>query len=245
MLSEYDFMNIDQSLDEKEEKKSWLKNPSHQSKIQSPNLECYCKCQDFIIEDSNCNIQEAKFTINEGSQNYERIHSQNPWENEEEISSYKYRKDVICKAIFRSFRKFYIKDFRLYYDYSHCKKEENTENSGPFYENLKEYVSFWFQECNNERMVSLLMYIIDSKEKYFTISPESFERKNKIKELIYSYNKYKLESCYSDKEFLTLLNSFIESPDIISRLLKGANNLKLVKQYKKYLKFIQNWDRAS
>mmetsp|Transcript_24962 Transcript_24962/g.27633 ORF Transcript_24962/g.27633 Transcript_24962/m.27633 type:complete len:166 (+) Transcript_24962:529-1026(+) len=155
------------------------------------------------------------------------------------MSTYSVRKDVVSKTIFRSIRKFFVKDFKSYFNFTKCCKSSNSESSGCLSEKLREYISIKFPESNLDEMTVLLACIIDAKERYCTISDEYQEKKEEIRNLLNSYNKKKLQSLYKYSEFLSLVIYFIDQPNILLSIVKGRSNSKLVKEYQRQMKAIK------
>ena len=185
--------------------------------------------------------QTKPASIEEDSKDFETIESpkSSPTKPREKISNYSVRKDVISKTIFRSIRKFYVRDFKSFYNFSKWNKSENTESSGELIQKLNEYIAFKFPECDVEEMSLLLIWIIDAKEKFCTISHKHQERKTKVRDLLCSYNKRKLQSLNQYSEFLSLVIHFIDQPDIITKIVKGRNNWKLIKEYQRQMRMIK------
>lgn len=167
-------------------------------------------------------------------------------ENETKMTMYSMRKDVISKTIFRSIRKYFINDFKAFYDFTKCQKSHNSETSGEFITKIRQYLcSKLTHNCDVQELSVLLLWVIDTKQRYCSVSQQSLDKNKTIISLLYSYNKKKLLELQGSKEFLTLVLHFIEQPDIVSSIIKKRKQTKLVKQYKKTLSALQlQWRQA-
>lgn len=152
------------------------------------------------------------------------------------LNSYSLRKDVIYKTIFRSIRKFFISDFRKFFDFTKCTKHLNSEASGELIAQIGSYISARFGHTqNSQRLGVLLLCIIDSKQRYWTIGPELQAMNREITSLLYSYNKRKLAQLLGAQEFLEIVLHFLSQADILDLTMKERKEQRLVKQYEKVL----------
>ena len=145
------------------------------------------------------------------------------------------RKDVIAKTIFRSLRKTLIKDFKAHFNFTQWRKSDNVDESGIFFKKLQPYVLSKFPMANIKKMSILILWIVDSNEKYSSLTPKYHKLRSEITSLLYSYNKIKFSKCIKSPESLSLFRYFLEKPEVMSKALKGRSEPKLVQEYERHL----------
>jgi hypothetical protein len=116
------------------------------------------------------------------------VHEQ---QSEKKSTAFSFRKDVIIKTIFRFIRKFYVRDFKSYYDFTRCIKSENSETTGKFIEKLTTYAACKFPYLHPRKLSILLLCVIDTKERYSNLGDDFLQIRDDIGDLLYSYNKKK------------------------------------------------------
>mmetsp|Transcript_10744 Transcript_10744/g.9463 ORF Transcript_10744/g.9463 Transcript_10744/m.9463 type:complete len:101 (+) Transcript_10744:841-1143(+) len=84
-------------------------------------------------------------------------------------------------------------------------------------------------------MVSILLSIIDYKEKHHTLSKGGKDTRREISSLLLSFKKSRLPILFKSAEFLTLTVEYLNLPDIIPQLLKGRSDRKLKIMYNRHL----------
>ena len=141
----------------------------------------------------------------------------------------KFRSDVILKTIFRSFRKYCIKDFKTHYDFVKLK-----ENSNRLMRKVKEYLiqRYGFE---NSPMWAIFIWIIDTRHKYFQIDDEQEEIGAKISELMYRFTNDRMFELINWAEFSLQFQEFLSQPDILNRVLKNRNDLPLKREYRAHI----------
>ena len=149
----------------------------------SQEFDKYCFCPYNIVDNLSSAFQFHPFNLNETfsyqqycfnnceerKQREEDKDGSQYWENqsqESSISGYCSRKDVVFKATFRHFRKFLVKDFRQFFNYTKCNKstnivssptsEGNNRRQGVFERKIRRYVELKLSPNDVDEMVTLL-----------------------------------------------------------------------------------------
>ena len=117
-------------------------------------------------------------------------------------SIFKFRSDVVLKTIFRSFRKYFIKDFKRYYNFIYAKNKPQL-----FVSKVREYLIKRFG-YENEEMRTIFICIIDTKQKYFQIRDDQEQILTMINSLMYNFNNDKMMELVDWAEFAKMLKAF-------------------------------------
>lgn len=149
---------------------------------------------------------------------------------------FKCRNDVVLKTIFRSFRKFYIKDFRKSFDF--IKRSKDGLPTEFVNSKVREYLARRFASAN-ALMVSVFVSIIDTKNRFIPADGENPEVVSKVSELMYRFNNYRMLKMLQHPEFAQLVASFLAQPDIVRRILRRREDSKVVKAYTKQVQSLR------
>eukprot|EP00345_Euplotes_harpa_P018586 CAMPEP_0168339448 /NCGR_PEP_ID=MMETSP0213-20121227/13459_1 /TAXON_ID=151035 /ORGANISM="Euplotes harpa, Strain FSP1.4" /LENGTH=271 /DNA_ID=CAMNT_0008345465 /DNA_START=335 /DNA_END=1149 /DNA_ORIENTATION=+ len=144
---------------------------------------------------------------------------------------YHLRQDVIAKIIFRCFRKFYLKRFKAFFDFSKCRKENNSDSEGEILTQVRKFVKASFGNVGYESMTAFLISVMDIKERHMTIGEHNKQLRENISALLYSFNKIKLANMINNPEFALLLHYFLSQRDIIDQVVKYRNNPDVLEAY--------------
>mmetsp|Transcript_26389 Transcript_26389/g.30518 ORF Transcript_26389/g.30518 Transcript_26389/m.30518 type:complete len:224 (-) Transcript_26389:41-712(-) len=156
--------------------------------------------------------------------------SVNTKKNSKSSVHFKCRNDVVLKTIFRSFRKFYIKDFRKSFDF--IKRSKDGLPTEFVNSKVREYLARRFASAN-ALMVSVFVSIIDTKNRFIPADGENPEVVSKVSELMYRFNNYRMLKMLQHPEFAQLVASFLAQSDIVSLIVKKHEDPEVVKAYKK------------
>jgi hypothetical protein len=128
------------------------------------------------------------------------------------------RLDVVKKTIFRSFKKFYMTQFKAHYDFSKRVRRRNFDPSPIIFSHAQKYIKENFGQTPHEKLGIVLVAIIDTKEKYSHPDPLFESIRSQMHKLFKNFNLRRLEELLRHHEISFLLNKFLEQPfDYISR----------------------------
>ena len=118
-------------------------------------------------------------------------------------SVFKFRSDVVLKTIFRCFRKYFINDFKRYYNFTYTKN-----NPQMFVSKVRKYLIKLFG-YESETLRTVFICIIDTKQKYFQVSEDQEHILLMINDLMYNFNNNKMIELASWVEFTLILKLLI------------------------------------
>lgn len=144
---------------------------------------------------------------------------------------YYLRQDVIAKIIFRSLRKYYLRDFKAFFNFSKCRSDQNSDTQGEMIRQINRYLAMKFGYTKYHNLAIFLLAIMDVKEKFIQIGPHLKSLKESITGLLYSYNKLKMVNIVKNPEFAMLLLFFLNQRDVLQQIIKHRNNQDLVMAY--------------
>ena len=152
---------------------------------------------------------------------------------------YHLRQDVIIKIIFRCMRKYYLKDFKAFFDFSKCSSASNSDTNGVLYRQINRYLDTKFGDSTLENMAIYFISIIDIKEKFISISDEHRELKETISGLLYCYNKPKLLNLIKIPQFALLMFSFLNKSNILKLVIKSQDSSEVIQTYSEIIQTLK------
>ena len=141
------------------------------------------------------------------------------------------RQDVIAKIIFRSFRKYYMKEFKSFFDFSKWRRDSNSDTQGELLRKINSYIENNFRSIEYEYLGIFLLAVIDIKDKFINIGQRLRDLKENITGLLYSYNKLKMVGLIKNREFALLLYNFLNKQQILEKMVKSRDNQELIIAY--------------
>ena len=152
---------------------------------------------------------------------------------------YHLRQDVIVKIIFRSMRKYYLKEFKAFFDFTKCSSYNNSNTNGVLLRQINRYLDEKFGESKIENMAIYFISIIDIKEKFISISDEHRELKETISGLLYCYNKPKLLNLIKTHQFALLMFSFLNKSNILKLVIKSQDCVEVIQTYSEIIQTLK------
>jgi len=150
------------------------------------------------------------------------------------IKKFSIRLDVVNKTILRCFKKFFITEFKSYYDFNKSKKGEVTSEELLLVAN--EYLSKNLGELNFGNMNVFLAALVDTKHKVKNTNTLYEKLKDEMSGLLYNFNRKRLDNLMSYPEFSRLLLYFLNQPSVIHQIAKNKNDPSIMKAYQKQVK---------
>ena len=175
----------------------------------------------------------------------EQLHSQD-FDNwlDEEVEGFsnrdlRFRRDVILKRIIRNCKKFYFKEFQRFVGKTRqtfAKIKQDRERISKY---AREFLNLKFGENISEEMELILFWFIDKKW-INTVSKISFNPlKNKLFSIIYTFNTQNMLDWLKMEGLCKMMISYLNTKDIVSHILIGETNLKLIEVYERYIQSVK------
>lgn len=245
-----------------------LKTRSHRegsvSDIQLTLFSIFSLCSAYLFWFINSNIGNRKYSaFSQFSQsenkdkdilNQEEIiktFSRNQGAPNEEVKEnskrrlYHLRQDVMAKIIFRSFRKYYLREFKAFFDFSKWRRDANSDTQGELIRQINRFLANKFGGLRYENLPIFLIAVMDIKDKFINISQRLRDLKDGITALLYSYNKIKMINLIKSPEFALLLDHFLSQKQVLQKMVKHRNNQELISAYSELIKFFKSmWSIA-
>ena len=152
---------------------------------------------------------------------------------------YHLRQDVIVKIIFRCMRKYFIKDFKAFFDFSKCRSNNNSDKNGVLYRQINRYLDAKFGDKKLENMAIYFTSIIDIKEKFISMSNQHKDLKETISGLLYCYNKIKLSNLIKIPQFALLMFSFLNKSNILKLVIKSQDSSEVIQTYSEVIQTLK------
>ena len=153
---------------------------------------------------------------------------------------YHLRQDVIIKIIFRQMKKYYLRDFKAFFDFSKCSNKNNSDTKGVLITQINRYLNMKFGSLNPREMDIFFASIIDMKEKYIAFSEKkNRDLKDNISGFLHSFNKPRLQSLLKDQRFKLLLLKFLSKSDILRLVIKSKNNAEVIQAYSEQIQMLK------
>ena len=96
---------------------------------------------------------------------------------------YHLRQNVIIKIIFRQMRKYYLRDFKSFFDFLKCRGKNNSDTKGWLITQINKYLSMKFGSSKPYNMDIFFVTIINMKERYIAICEKNRYLKDGISRL--------------------------------------------------------------
>ena len=152
---------------------------------------------------------------------------------------YHLRQDVIIKIIFRWMRKYYLRDFKKFFNYTKWRSNNNSETNGEIIWQINRYLNKNFRGSDLEGLDIYFISIIDLKEKFISISENHRSLKENITELLYFYNKPKLVNLIKNSQFALLLFTFLNKHEILRLVVKSQNDAEVILAYAEQIQLLK------
>lgn len=148
------------------------------------------------------------------------------------------RPDVIYKTILRSFKKFYLADFNKITDYK--RKKRRVANDSFLIEMASDYASATLAECPFEEIELFIAALVQPKLPP-TLSSNSklVDLSKTVCEVLYRFNKSKMNDLLSYPQFSYLLHKFLSMPDAFEYIGERTNSPQAQQNLKAQIRFIQ------
>jgi hypothetical protein len=130
------------------------------------------------------------------------------------------RQDVITKTIFRSMRKYYVKEFKPYFDFTK-QTSHSVLDDEVLLTKAQTFIKTSIGEPVSDQASRYLISLLDTKAKFATEKSENI--RVKMSALLYNFNKSRMEEMMKAKEFCALVLYFICQEDIISKIVKRVD----------------------
>ena len=152
---------------------------------------------------------------------------------------YRLRPDVVIKVILRWMRKYYLKDFKSFFDFTRCNKSNNSDSSGELINQINKYLSNKFRDACMANLGIYFISIISLKDKFISISEENKELYNSINEIAYYFNKPKFSNLMNTPQFVLLLLEFLSKHDILKTVIKNPNDAEIIQAYSEQIRILK------
>ena len=144
---------------------------------------------------------------------------------------YHLRQDVIIKIIFRQMRKYYLRDFKAFFDFSKCNNKSNSDTKGVLITQINRYLNMKFKNFFLENMDIYFLSIMNISDKYISISEQNKILKQNISELLYWFNKSKLVNTLKIPQFAMIFLRFLSKHDILRQVIKSKTDVEAIQAY--------------
>lgn len=145
-------------------------------------------------------------------------------------ASTKPRLDIVRKTIFRNMKKFYSSAIKKIYDYTR-KKLSQRELSEQVYAHSREYVLRNFKSVDVEKMTSVLITLIDTKQKFIDRCNGSQNLHSQIRGLLRSFNIAKAKQLCNVLEFSILVTKYLDRDSSLDEILADRIDTTLRSTY--------------
>jgi len=124
------------------------------------------------------------------------------------------RPDVIYKTILRSFKKFYLAEFNESTGFK--RKKRRISHQSVLIELANEYVNERIPENPYEDLGLFITALVQSKqETSFSVDPKLAQLSMTVKEVLYRFNKSKMNDLLAYPQFSFILKRFLSIPNLL------------------------------
>ena len=151
---------------------------------------------------------------------------------------YHVRRDVIFKTIFRTIRKYYLKDFKSLHDF--------TKDSGYILireiseVKMREYLRDNFERNNTKIMKWIFTSILDPHAKHFELDASGSKIRDLVFKILYRFNRQVMEELLGYEEFIELISKPLNQLSMIDLLMNHREDEEIKKAYIKQLDLLKN-----
>lgn len=184
--------------------------------------------QDTDVEENEHSSSHQSFELKLGEKSIvgenkvnSTISQQSPTSPESPSNSnaFNVRLDVVRKTIFRAMKKFYVQDFKSFFDFTQRKRKLNPNFGQEIFEKAKEYASKTFGVENCTDAAYFIVALIDTKQKYLQSDNKFTDLGNQINSLLRSFNTKKSKALLKYKQFSVLILYFLNNQENIDELM--------------------------
>lgn len=150
---------------------------------------------------------------------------------QQKSTNFNVRLDVVRKTIFRAMKKYYVNEFKNFFDYTQRKRKPSVDHCQEVIDQAKKYLIGSFAGNQYEDMYLFLVALIDTKQKYSESNSKFPELGTQINGLLRSFNTKKAKALLKFKEFSMLLLNFLNKEENITDLLKGKSEQECIQTY--------------
>ena len=146
---------------------------------------------------------------------------------------YHLRKDVITKTIFRAARKYYIRKFKSFYDFTKLSQSGYEDLQNETREKVRVYLRKLFGEQTSEVLNAIFIAILDPKGIHIALESEGEEFRELVFKLLFKFNKANMEQLMMYREFIKLISVFLNEPELIRIIVKTHRDKATEKAYQR------------
>lgn len=146
-------------------------------------------------------------------------------------ANFNVRLDVVRKTIFRAMKKYYVNEFKSFFDYTQRKRKPTVDHCQEVIEQARKYLSSSFVDTQYDDMYLFLVALIDTKQKYLESNSKFPQLGTQINGLLRSFNTKKAKGLMKFKEFSMLLLNFLNKEENIAELLKDKSEQECKQTY--------------
>ena len=152
---------------------------------------------------------------------------------------YHLRQDVIIKIIFRQMRKYYLSDFKSFFDFFKCRSKSNSDTKGVLITQINRYLNMKFKNFCLKNMDIYFLSILNISDKHISISEQNIILRQNISDLLYWFNKSKLVNTLKIPQFAIILLRFLSKNDILRLVLKSQNDVEAIQAYSEEIQMLK------
>lgn len=141
------------------------------------------------------------------------------------------RQDVITKTIFRSLRKYYLKDFRAYFDFTKETSLNHQNEDEKLLKKADSYLTKTVGEYVSEKTKIYLLSLLDTKRRFISLNRTNEDIRQRLAGLLYTFNKNKMEELMATPEFCALVLYFLTQEEIINTVVKVRSDQMTLRAY--------------
>ena len=146
---------------------------------------------------------------------------------------YHLRKDVITKTIFRAARKYFIKRFKAFYNFTKLSRAGFEELQIEIREKVRVFLRKLFREDISEVLSAIFIAVLDPKGIHIALETEGEEFRDLVYKLLFKFNKANMEQLMMYKEFIKLMSIFLREPDLVKIIVKSHRDKATEKAYQR------------
>lgn len=135
-------------------------------------------------------------------------------------SGFNVRLDVVRKTIFRAMKKYYVTDFKNFFDYTQRKRKLDPEYEQEIFKQAEKYSAGILNNEDASLTANFIVALLDTKQKYLQTKGSFPELGNQINGLLRSFNTKKSKALLRYRQFAMLVLHFLNQNENIQELLK-------------------------
>ena len=154
------------------------------------------------------------------------------------------RPDVIYKTILRSFKKFYLAEFNESTGFK--RKKRRISHQSVLIELANEYVNERIPENPYEDLGLFITALVQSKqETLFSVDPKLAQLSMTVKEVLYRFNKSKMNDLLAYPQFSFILKRFLSIPNLLEFIGEKSSSPQSTQNLTAQINFLaEKWDEV-